>query len=110
VEPRLLEQLLEALADIRFPINPQIYHNATVTQVYPDGREVVEPTTIVEFPAYKGRLREVQELLTQRGFDPAAVWSKNLLDEIHSNFDPEPAQPGKPYTMVVRRKHPEAAC
>lgn len=110
VEPQALERLLEALAETRFPINPDIYHTACVARVYPDGHEEVEPTTIVEFPAYSGRLREVRELLQQRGFDPAIVWAHNMLDEIHSGFCAQPAPPGAPYKMTVRRKHALAAC
>ena len=104
VAPHRLEHLLEALSEVRFPINPQIYHNATVTRVYPDGREDVEPTTIVEFPSYAGRLGEVRGLLRQYGFDQASLWAKNLLDEIHSSFYAEPAPPGAPYIRVIRRK------
>jgi hypothetical protein len=105
VEPQSLERLLEALAAVRFPVNPQIYHNAWVTYVYPNGSETAEPTTIVEFPAYRGRLDEVRNLLSQEGFDPASLWVKNLLDEIHSSFDAEPAPAGAPYAFAVRRKH-----
>jgi len=105
VAPHLVEQLLDALAEVRFPINPQIYHNASVTRVYDDGREEVEPTTIIEFPAYAARLPEVRELLRQRGFDPASLWAKNLLEEIHSSLGAEPAPPGAPYSRVIRRKH-----
>ncbi len=46
VEPRLLEDLLEALARLDFPVNPQLYHQpAHVT---------------VEFPAYSARVDEVR--------------------------------------------------
>ena len=36
VEPRLLEDLLEALSQLQFPINPQIYHDAAVRFLYAD--------------------------------------------------------------------------
>jgi hypothetical protein len=106
VEPRLLESLLDALAEVHFPVNPQIYHEATVAFAYPDGREIAQPTTIIEFPAYLGQLQGVRELLAKRGFDPASIWATNLLDDIHSNFEVEPAPPGAPYTAVIRRRHP----
>lgn len=105
VAPHLLEQLLDALAEVRFPINPQIYHNGSVTRVYDDGHEEVEPITIIEFPAYSARLEEVRELLRQRGFDPASLWVKDLLEEIHSSLDTGPAPPGAPYSREIRRKH-----
>lgn len=53
VEPRLLEQLLETLAQLPFPIHPQIYHL---------------PGTIVEFPAYASWLGEVRDSLKRAGF------------------------------------------
>jgi hypothetical protein len=69
VEPRLLEELLEALADLPFPLNPEISHN-------PEAR------TIVEFPAYAGRLPEIRSALGGRGFDPASARTKNMLEQI----------------------------
>ena len=45
-EPRLLEDVLECLASVPFPINPQIYHGLP---------------TIVEFPAYERHLYEVRD-------------------------------------------------
>ena len=56
VEPRDLEHLLESLALLDFPINPQIYHDASVVYVSRDGSQVSQPATIVEFPAYAARL------------------------------------------------------
>jgi len=67
VEPRLLEDLLESLAAVNFPINPQIYH----------GRP-----TVVEFPAYESRLNELRQLLHQSGFDSAALEIHPMLDAI----------------------------
>jgi hypothetical protein len=51
VEPRLLEELLEALAELPFPVNPQIHHQPTA----------------VEFPAYGSRLGQVWGKLAQAG-------------------------------------------
>ena len=36
VDPRHLESLLEALAQLTFPINPQIYHDAALIYRFPD--------------------------------------------------------------------------
>jgi hypothetical protein len=48
-EPKLLEDLLEVLAGLDFPVNPQLYHGQT---------EVT-----VEFPAYSGQVERVRDAL-----------------------------------------------
>jgi hypothetical protein len=53
VEPKHLEALLEVLAGLEFPINPQLYHN--------------HAATVVEFPAWGGRLTEIREALRRAG-------------------------------------------
>ena len=53
-DPRLLEDVLECLACVPFPINPQIYH----------GRP-----TRVEFPAYEQHLYEVRDALRTFGVE-----------------------------------------
>ena len=70
VEPRLLEDLLDALAGISFPINPSIRH--------------AMPQTEVEFPAYNGRLEEVRETLRRHGFAPEAVQVHDMLSSLAS--------------------------
>jgi hypothetical protein len=70
IEPRLLEQALEALAGLEFPINPQIYHDPA--------------STAVEFPAWAGRLNEVREALRRSGFDPAVLSVRNMLEDIRA--------------------------
>ena len=82
VDPRLLESLLEALAQTSFPINPQIYHDAAVTYLYADGHEDTQTATLVEFPAYEGRLDEVRNTLSAYGLEPASVLATSMLDEI----------------------------
>ncbi len=67
VEARSLEDLLEALAEAPFPLNPQIYH---------------QPQTIVEFPAYSSRVPQIVEVLNRRGFDPNQIRILNLLESI----------------------------
>jgi len=57
VEPKLLEDLLETLAQLDFPINPQLYHRpASIT---------------VQFPAYSSRVDEVRRALQAQGFNAA---------------------------------------
>src|SRR6516165_9008126 len=58
VDPRHLESLLEALSQVSFPINPQIYHDAALVYRFADDHEESEATTLVEFPAYEGQLTE----------------------------------------------------
>jgi hypothetical protein len=109
VEPRLLEELLEALARLQFPINPQIYHDAAVRYYYADGREEMQPTTLVEFPAYADRLPEIRQLLETCGFSPDSLHVTSMLDEIHADPGPEPAPEGAPYLSRVLLKHLHAA-
>jgi hypothetical protein len=65
-DPRLLEDVLECLASVPFPINPQIYH----------GRP-----TRVEFPAYEQHLYEVRSALRTLGVE---VRVSSMLDAIAS--------------------------
>jgi len=69
VEPPRLEALLDALAHLDFPVNPQIYHDAG-------------PGTIVEFPAYEKRLPEILGLLETCGFPAESVAATGMLDSI----------------------------
>jgi hypothetical protein len=56
VDHRHLEDLLEALASISFPVNPQLYH---------------QPASVsVEFPAYSNSVPEVRAALVRFGFPP----------------------------------------
>ncbi|MBY0505241.1 MAG: hypothetical protein K2X03_15110 [Bryobacteraceae bacterium] len=66
VEPRLLESTLEALAKADFPINPQLTH---------------QRKTLIEFPAYRGQLKQLSALLTGL---PVEVSARNMLDEIRA--------------------------
>jgi hypothetical protein len=58
-EPKLLEELLEALAALDFPVNPQLYHRTA--------------QVLVEFPAYSSQVDRVREALIRQGFDADAV-------------------------------------
>src|SRR4051794_23742354 len=72
VEPLRLEALLDALAGLEFPINPQIYHDA--------------PGTLVEFPAYENRLAGIRKCLQQNGFSVDSVKATSMLDSIHADW------------------------
>jgi hypothetical protein len=102
VEPRLLEELLDTLAELPFPVNPEIYHSASVVRVYLDGRREVAPAIIVDFPAYAGRLPVVRTALQARDFPPESVWARNILEQIHCASDSGPAPEGAPYRTLIR--------
>jgi hypothetical protein len=72
VEPPRLEALLDTLAHLDFPINPQIYHDAG-------------PATVVEFPAYEKRLPEIRGLLETCGFPAESVTAAAMLDSIRGS-------------------------
>ena len=109
VEPRALERLLDTLATLDFPVNPQLFHSAAIARIHPDGHEELEPTTLVEFPAYANRLEQIREALHARGLDPASVWARSMLEEIHTLAEWRPAPPGAPYSKVVRYRRPATA-
>jgi len=105
VEPSELESLLEALAQVSFPINPQIYHDAAVVYCYPDDREETQATTLVEFPAFEAHISEVRSALASHNFAPDSLISLPMLDEIKSDIHPEPTPTGADYISSYRTKH-----
>ena len=109
VNPRRLESLLEALASIHFPINPQIYHDAAEVKRFSDGRESVEDATLVEFPAYDSRLEEVRRALAASGFDPGSVHVSGMLNEIQAGRADEVPPPGAPFVSCYRIRR-KSAC
>ena len=108
-EPHCLESLLEALAQVSFPINPQIYHDAALVYHYADGREQTVPITLVEFPAYENRLDEVSRAVQAYGFPPDCIHTVGMLDDIQSELQKEPAPEGAPYVSRYRVKRRAAA-
>ena len=105
VDPRYLESLLETLAQVSFPVNPQIYHDAAIRYVYADGREETEATTLVEFPAYGSQLEEVHAALESHGFDPTSLQVTGMLEEIQSESRFATPPPGADYVARHRLKH-----
>ena len=65
VEPKLLEDLLETLASLEFPINPQLYHQSA--------------QVAVEFPAYSNELEKIRAALAKNGFDAASFTHQRVL-------------------------------
>jgi hypothetical protein len=69
VEPRLLEDLLEALSSLDFPVNPQLYHRTAQVSV--------------EFPAYSAQVAQVRDVLGHDGFDPKSLEVSAVLALAH---------------------------
>ncbi len=84
VAPRLLERLLDVLAGVSFPINPQLYHDAAIVRIAADGCRRPEPVSVVEFPAWTGRLREIEEAVVAGGFDAAGLSATDILAAGHA--------------------------
>ncbi len=84
IEPRLLESVLDALARLEFPINPQIYHDAVRIAPGPDGVKRIQPTTVVEFPAWAAHMDAVRAALREAGLDAATVAVRGMLEQIHA--------------------------
>src|SRR5579871_6198759 len=79
VHARDLEALLDTLARLSFPVNPEIYHEAAMVYLYPDGHRETEAVTLVEFPAYASHLNEVRQSLGASGFDPGQIQVVDML-------------------------------
>jgi len=99
VEPRRLERLLETLALLDFPVNPEICHDAPVVHAYPDGHEETGTATLVEFPAYHARLDQVRGALAAAGFDADSLDAASMLAEIHSHAAPGRAPRKRKYAF-----------
>jgi hypothetical protein len=64
-EPKHLEDLLEALASLDFPVNPQLYHRPA--------------EVLVEFPAYSSQVEQVRDALLRQGFASGIQVSRPLV-------------------------------
>ncbi len=85
VEPRMLEDLLEALARVPFPINPQIYHQAVLVGLNSDGKRESSAATLVEFPAYRNDLEQVRDLLESSGVNAYNFSVRGMMENIQAN-------------------------
>jgi hypothetical protein len=65
VEPKLLEDFLDLLARLDFPVNPDLHHHANCVTV--------------SFPAYSGRIEEIRQLMSSYGFDPKSLVAEHAL-------------------------------
>jgi hypothetical protein len=104
VEPRSLEALLETLARLDFPVNPEIYHDAAVVSVRDDGARTTRPATLVEFPAYQPQLENVRTALRMNGFDPENAVALPMLSALRGGEVSElaPRSPGCVRSFRVR--------
>jgi len=84
VEPRLLENLLETLSQLSFPVNPQIYHQGSIVSAHPEGECQAKATTLVEFPAYERDLVEVESVMAAYGFSSDSIYVRDMLEELHA--------------------------
>ena len=100
IDPRLLEQLLETLANLSFPINPQIYHQAGVGYVHADGREDLEPATRVEFPAFSNHLDQVRAALESAGLPTSGFQIRGMVEDLQSDYDTVAAPDGAEYVKI----------
>jgi hypothetical protein len=107
VEPRRLETVLEALAQVAFPINPQIYHEAEIEFRDSTGCQAAKVTTLVEFPAYLARIDDVFRVLELNGFDRRDVLVTSMLHQLRELNRPENAQAGAEWT--IRSRQPSAS-
>ncbi len=71
VEPRLLERLLEALAETSYHINPQVFPNSA------EGARV-------EFPAYESWIEPITAGLRRNGLDPAQFEATRMVTKLAS--------------------------
>lgn len=67
VEPRRLESLLDALSQVGFPVNPEIFHSPA-----PGGSAATTHTRVV-FPAFHRQIDAVRETLRSFSFDWKSV-------------------------------------
>ncbi len=104
VAPHNLESMLEALALVNFPINPQIYHDAAIVYRFPDGREESEALTLIEFPAYEAHIAEVCRAVEAYGFESTCLHVRSMLEDIQTAEQFEAAPAGAPYTSRRRLK------
>ena len=65
VDPRHLEDLLDSLASLDFPVNPELSHKTGFVSV--------------EFPAYSEHVPQVRMALESAGFDPDSVQISGML-------------------------------
>ena len=108
VAARDLEDLLEALALLDFPVNPQIFHDAAMVYVLADGSRSETPTTLVEFPAYGSSVKQIRDVLAACGFgDHLHITS--MLEEMHAESCKESAPPGSAYQYRWLRKYAHRA-
>ncbi|MBL8216898.1 MAG: hypothetical protein JNK87_39625 [Bryobacterales bacterium] len=78
VEAYLLEELLEALAECPFPINPEIRHHA---ELIVDGQH--RPAVHVEFPAWRSWIPAIEDHIARQDLREQ-IQVTSMLEEIRA--------------------------
>jgi len=102
---RHLERLLECLAELSFPVNPQIYHQAGLGYVYADGREEFCHGTIVEFPAFSQKLDEIRKVMKASNLPADRLYVRSMLEDMQSDSYSATAPNDLPYRHIKYYKH-----
>lgn len=68
VDSRILEDALETLASLPFPVNPELTHKGV--------------ETLIEFPAYAGRIGEVEAAFRVRSLLVGDVGATPMMEAI----------------------------
>ena len=69
ISPKLLEEILEALASAPFPINPELDHSSgTLSRV--------------RFPLYESQLETLRGILAASGFGPSLLEVHSMAAEV----------------------------
>lgn len=98
---RRLEALLDALARLDFPVNPQLYHDACVVYVRADGVEIEQAAMMVEFPAYASRLPEIRRALECAGLAREALAYLPVLQAMRQAYFRADSPPGSAWRAVL---------
>lgn len=73
ISPRLLEDLLEALASAPFPINPELEHAAAALNA---------ATSKIHFPLYASQLNTLRDILVSSGFAASLLEVHSMAAEV----------------------------
>lgn len=90
VEPRRLETLLDSLASLPFPVNPEIVHEAA-----PAG-DAKAPCSLVTFPVYSDWIERTRGVVERAGIDPGTIRTTLMWEAIESGNQRIPAPSTEP--------------
>lgn len=70
ITPRLLEELLEALATAPFPINPELNHGGP------------GESTTIQFPLYEHQVEDLRDVLAANGFASSHLEVSSMAEHL----------------------------